>query len=75
MLVLTRRLGQKLIISDKITVSVVSVGRGRVQLGIEAPRDISVRRIASDLPNSEGSDGGSERESTDEETEHQRAVD
>ena len=53
MLVLTRRPGQKLIISDKITVSIVSVGRGRVQIGIEAPLDISVRRIASSRPEDE----------------------
>ena len=58
MLVLTRRSGQKLIISDEITVSVVSIGRGRVQLGIAAHREISVRRIASDLPISESGDKG-----------------
>ncbi|MDA1229292.1 MAG: carbon storage regulator [Planctomycetota bacterium] len=56
MLVLTRRSGQKLIISHDITVSIVSIGRGRVQLGIEAPREISVRRITSELPNSESGD-------------------
>ena len=46
MLVLTRRIGQKVHIGDGITVTVVSTGRGRVQLGIEAPREISVRRIS-----------------------------
>ena len=45
MLVLTRKSGQTLIISDQIRVSVVSVGRGRVQLGIEAPDCVAVRRI------------------------------
>lgn len=45
MLVLTRKSGQSLIISDQIRVSVVSVGRGRVQLGIEAPDSVMVKRI------------------------------
>ncbi|MBL8819409.1 MAG: carbon storage regulator [Planctomyces sp.] len=44
MLVLVRRSGQTLIIADNIRVSVVSVGRGRVQLGIEAPRDVRIHR-------------------------------
>lgn len=51
MLVLTRKSGQSLIISDQIRVSVVSVGRGRVQLGIEAPDSVTVRRIENSVGN------------------------
>jgi carbon storage regulator len=49
MLVLTRKSGQTIIISDQIRVSVVSVGRGRVQLGIEAPDSVPVRRIENSV--------------------------
>jgi carbon storage regulator len=44
MLVLTRRLMEKLFIGDDICVTVVRLEGGQVRLGIEAPRDISVVR-------------------------------
>lgn len=44
MLVLTRLVGESLIISDDITVTVVSVDGERVRLGIEAPREVPVHR-------------------------------
>ena len=45
MLVLTRRIGEKIIIGDKvIEVKVVSVDGGAVQLGITAPADVSIHR-------------------------------
>jgi carbon storage regulator len=44
MLVLTRRLGESIILNDNIRVSVVEVKGGRIRLGIEAPPDISVDR-------------------------------
>jgi carbon storage regulator len=44
MLVLTRRAGERLLIGDRITVTVVSVDRGKVRLGIEAPPDVLVLR-------------------------------
>ena len=37
MLVLTRKLGEKILIGDGITITVVDLGRSRVKLGIEAP--------------------------------------
>ena len=37
MLVLTRKLGEKILIGDDITITVVDLGRSRVKLGIEAP--------------------------------------
>jgi len=44
MLVLTRKLMEKLYIGDDICVTVVRVEGGQVRLGIDAPREISVIR-------------------------------
>lgn len=44
MLVLTRKLMEKLFIGDDICVTVVRIEGGQVRLGIEAPRDVSVVR-------------------------------
>ena len=44
MLVLTRRLMEKLYIGDEICVTVVRLEGGQVRLGIEAPRQIPVVR-------------------------------
>jgi carbon storage regulator len=44
-LVLTRKVGEKIVIGDNITVMVISVDRENVRLGIEAPRDIDVNRL------------------------------
>jgi len=44
MLVLTRKIGETLIIGDDIRITVVSVGGGRVKIGIDAPRSVSVHR-------------------------------
>jgi carbon storage regulator len=43
-LVLTRRLGEKIIIGDNVTVSVLGVKGHQVRIGIEAPRDVKVNR-------------------------------
>lgn len=44
MLVLTRKVGEKLVIGNTIRISVVSIGPGRVKLGIEAPADVTIDR-------------------------------
>jgi carbon storage regulator len=44
MLVLTRKLMEKLFIGDAICVNVVRLEEGQVRLGIEAPREVSVVR-------------------------------
>lgn len=44
MLVLTRNVSESIIINDVIEVTVLSVKRGQVKLGITAPRDVSVNR-------------------------------
>ena len=44
MLVLTRKLMEKLFIGDDICVTVVRLEGGQVRLGIEAPREVTVVR-------------------------------
>ena len=44
MLVLSRRLGEKIKIGPDVWVTVVDIDRGKVRLGIEAPKDVSVMR-------------------------------
>ena len=44
MLVLTRKLMEKLFIGEDICVTVVRLEAGQVRLGIEAPREVSVVR-------------------------------
>ena len=44
MLVLTRRLNEGIVIGDDIRIKVVSVRGGKVKLGIDAPKGVSVHR-------------------------------
>jgi carbon storage regulator len=44
MLVLTRRQGESIIIGEGIKLTVVSVGPGRVKIGITAPPDVRINR-------------------------------
>jgi len=44
MLVLTRKLGEEIIIGGDIVVTVVEVANGRVKLGIVAPKSVRVDR-------------------------------
>jgi carbon storage regulator len=44
MLVLSRRQGEEICINDRIRISVLSVRRGRVRIGIAAPAEIRVAR-------------------------------
>lgn len=44
MLLLTRRIGETIVIGDNIRVTVVGVNGRQVKLGIEAPREIEVDR-------------------------------
>ena len=45
MLVLSRKAREKIVIADKIIVTIVSVQGDRVKLGIEAPGDVPVHRL------------------------------
>lgn len=44
MLVLSRRMNEKLHLGDNITISVVKVTGGRVRLAIDAPKDTKISR-------------------------------
>lgn len=44
MLVLSRKVGEKIIIGDSIAITVVSVQGDHVRIGIDAPKDIPVHR-------------------------------
>jgi carbon storage regulator len=44
MLVLTRRIGEEIVINDNIRVTVVSIEGGKVRLGIAAPPEVRVDR-------------------------------
>lgn len=44
MLILTRRVGETLMIGDNISVTVLGVKGNQVRLGINAPKDIAVHR-------------------------------
>lgn len=43
-LILTRRIGESLVIGDNVIVRVLSVKGNQVRLGVEAPREVSVHR-------------------------------
>lgn len=44
MLVLTRKLGENVLIGDNITVKVINIDNNKVQLGINAPQSVSIYR-------------------------------
>ena len=44
MLVLTRRVNERIVIGDNVVVTVLEVRGEQVRLGIEAPRDVKVFR-------------------------------
>ena len=44
MLVLSRKLGEKIYIGDNVCITVVDIDRGKIRLGIEAPRDVPIYR-------------------------------
>ena len=44
MLVLSRKLGEKIVIGENICITVVDIDRGKIRLGIEAPRDVPIFR-------------------------------
>jgi len=44
MLILTRRIGETLMIGDDVTVTVLGVKGNQVRIGVNAPKDVAVHR-------------------------------
>ncbi|HEY7741143.1 MAG TPA: carbon storage regulator CsrA [Steroidobacteraceae bacterium] len=44
MLILTRRVGEALMIGDNVTVTVLGIKGNQVRIGVLAPKDVSVHR-------------------------------
>lgn len=44
MLVVSRKIGERILIGDKIAITVVKVSGGAVRLGIKAPAELAVMR-------------------------------
>jgi len=73
MLVLSRKVGQRIMIGDNITILISRVSGKRVTLGLEAPKEIRIRRAelepmtaAADEPSAEQNDEESAKEGTEE---------
>ncbi len=44
MLILTRKVGESIMIGDSVEVKILGLRAGQVKIGIEAPRDLKVHR-------------------------------
>ena len=66
MLVLSRKVGQRILIGDNITILISRVAGKRVTLGLEAPKDVSIRRAELE-PITPAADSEKSNENSDEE--------
>jgi carbon storage regulator len=44
MLILTRRVGETVVIGDNVTVAIIGVKGSQIRIGINAPKDVTVHR-------------------------------
>jgi carbon storage regulator len=68
MLILTRRVGETVVIGDEVQVTVLGVKGNQVRLGVNAPRDVSVHRqeIYERIQKEQGGNGAERRAGADE---------
>jgi len=59
MLILTRKIGESIIIGDNIAVTILGVKGGQIKVGVNAPREVSVHReeIYEKIKEESGSNG------------------
>lgn len=59
MLVLTRKVGESIVIGKDTTITVTSIERGKIRLGIVAPREVPIhRKEVQDAIHGEGKEDG-----------------
>ena len=60
MLILTRRVGEKLVIGENVTVTVLGVKGNQIRIGIDAPQEVQVHReeIFRRIQHERGANGG-----------------
>jgi carbon storage regulator len=65
MLILTRRVGETLMIGDEVTVTVLGVKGNQVRIGINAPKNVAVHReeIYQRIKGENENEGGASGES------------
>ncbi len=44
MLILTRRIGESIIVGDNVTITVLGIKGNQVRVGVNAPKDVTVHR-------------------------------
>lgn len=59
MLILTRRVGETLMVGDDVTVTVLGVKGNQVRIGVNAPKEVAVHReeIYQRIQREKGGDG------------------
>lgn len=60
MLILTRRIGETLMVGDEVTITVLGVKGNQVRIGVNAPKDVAVHReeIYQRIQREKGSEEG-----------------
>lgn len=70
MLILTRRIGESLIIGDNINVTVLGIRGNQVRIGVNAPKDVAVHReeIYEKIRNEQGGSPANATKKSDEQS-------